>query len=146
MDTGAGASPDNPSAAFMRAGLELARTGGMDAVLESIERFIPDDEDGRRTRDHLRHNYPAMDAAAFTALGEELLTHASILDQLAALVVPTTVIVGEHDKGLRSASDDLAATIPGAVLEVIAHAAHSPQVEAREAWLEAVGRHLDRVD
>ncbi len=144
MDTGAGASADNPSAGFMRAGFGLAREGGMARVLETLERFIPDDEGGKQTREQLAHNYAAMDVAAFLALGEELLTHPSILDRLGALTVPTTVLVGEHDTGLRRASDDLAATIPGAVLGVIADSAHSPQIEARDAWLDAVRRHFVR--
>ena len=144
MDTGAAASPDSPSAGFMRAGFDIARDGGMAAVLASLERFLPDDEEGAQTRAQLRHNYASMDVAAFVALGEELLTHESVLDQLASLAVPTTVIVGEHDNGLRGPSYDLAMTIPGAELEVIADAAHSPQIEARDAWLAAVGRHLDR--
>ena len=53
-------------------------------------------------------------------------------------------MVGEDDTGLRGASDDLAATIPGAVLEVIAGAAHSPQAEAPETWLRVVTDHLAR--
>ena len=143
MDTGAAASPETPFAASMRGGLDLAREGGVAAVLATLEGFLPDDEDGRRTRAQLQHNYAGLDLAGFLALGEELLTHESVLDQLASLVVPTTVIAGEHD-GLLEPCHDLARTIPGAELEVIPHAGHSPQIEGREAWLAAVGRHLDR--
>jgi len=56
----------------------------------------------------------------------------------------TTVLVGQHDDRLRDASDDLAAAIPGAVLVVIPDAAHSPQFENRQAWLDAVEAHLAR--
>jgi 3-oxoadipate enol-lactonase len=86
-----------------------------------------------------------MDTVAFTELGEELLTYPSILDQLAGLGIPTTVIVGVNDHGLRGPADDLASTIPGAELALIADAAHSPQDENRDAWLAAVERHLARV-
>ena len=48
-----------------------------------------------------------MDPVAFTELGEELLTYPSILEQLATLDLPTTVIVGENDNGLRAAADAL---------------------------------------
>jgi pimeloyl-ACP methyl ester carboxylesterase len=85
-----------------------------------------------------------MDPVAFTTLGAELLSHRSVLDRLAGLAVPTTVLVGEHDTGLRGAADDLTATIPGAHLVVIPDAAHSPQVENRTAWLEAMHSHLTR--
>jgi pimeloyl-ACP methyl ester carboxylesterase len=85
-----------------------------------------------------------MDPVAFTELGEELLTYPSVLDRLATLDIPTTVIVGEKDAGLRPAADALAATIPGAAIVVVPGAAHSPQDENRDAWLTAVEAHLAR--
>jgi pimeloyl-ACP methyl ester carboxylesterase len=87
-----------------------------------------------------------MDPVAFTELGDELITYPSILDQLAGLEIPTTVLVGVNDHALRGAADDLASTIPGAELAVIPDAAHSPQEENRDAWLAAVEHHLSRVD
>jgi pimeloyl-ACP methyl ester carboxylesterase len=143
MDTGAEATPSE-AAAFMRGGMELARQGGMAAVYAAIDPYLGEGEAADATRARMRASYDAMDPVAFCELGEELLTHESVLPQLAALDLPTTVLVGEHDTGLRGASDDLAATIPGAVLEVIAGAAHSPQLEAREAWLAVVQGHLAR--
>jgi pimeloyl-ACP methyl ester carboxylesterase len=138
MDTAAGASPGEGEG-FMRGGIELARTGGTAAVLESIARFLPEGE-----RAHVERNLGAMDGAAFVAPGEELLSYPSVLPDLGGLDVPTTVIVGEHDTGLRRGADDLAATIPGAVLEVIAEAGHSTQTDQPEAWLAAVAGHLAR--
>lgn len=38
--------------------------------------------------------------------------------------------------------DDLAATIPGAVFELIPDAGHSPQLENRPEWVLAVQAHL----
>jgi pimeloyl-ACP methyl ester carboxylesterase len=144
MDTGAAASPEGPQHAWMRAGFELSREGGMAAVFEVIAPFLGEGDAGDQARAEVRAKYDRMDPVAFRALGEELLAHPSVLDRLATLTVPTTVIVGEHDTGLRPESDALAATIPGAVLVVIPDAAHSPQVENREAWLEAVIAHLQR--
>lgn len=140
MDTGAGASQEPTAAGFMRAGIERARTDGLAAVYEQLATFLPDDG----SREVVRANFEHMDPVAFCTLGEELLTHPSMLDRLASLEVPTTVLVGEHDAGLRGAADDLAATIPRAALVVIPDAAHSPQVENRAAWLEAVLAHLRR--
>ena len=144
MDTGAQASSDNGSHKMMRGGFTTAREHGMGAVAESIAPFLGVGEAGDRAREYLRRNYARMDLEAFTTLGEELLTHASVLPQLAGLDLPTTVLVGEDDTALRGASDDLAATIPGAVLEVIAGAGHSPQADQPEAWLRVVTDHLAR--
>jgi 2-succinyl-6-hydroxy-2,4-cyclohexadiene-1-carboxylate synthase len=144
MDTGAAASPEGPQQAWMRAGFELSREGGMTAVYEVIAPFLGEGEAGERARAEVRAKYDQVDPVAFRALGEELLVHPSVLDRLATLAVPTTVLVGEHDTGLRPESDALAATIPGAVLVVIPDAAHSPQAENRSAWLAAVFEHLER--
>ena len=100
--------------------------------------FLGVGEAGDRARAYLRRNYARMDVEAFTTLGEELLTHESVLPQLESLALPTTVVVGENDTGLRGASVDLAATIRGAVLEVIVDAGHSPQADQPEAWLRVI--------
>jgi pimeloyl-ACP methyl ester carboxylesterase len=141
MDTAGAASPEGPASGFMRAGLDLARDGGMLAVYDAIAPYLGEGADGDTARADLRRKYERMDPVAFTTLGEELQTHASVLDRLARLDLPTTVMVGEMD-GLRGEADDLAATIPGAVLQVIPGAAHSPQVENRKAWLDVVNEHL----
>jgi pimeloyl-ACP methyl ester carboxylesterase len=141
MDTGAAATAEGPSHQLMRAGLALAQERGMLAVYDTIAPFMGEGEAGDRARTDLRGKYERMDPVAFVTLGDELLTHASVLDRLAGLDLPTTVVVGEHD-GLRTEADDLAATIPGSVLHVIPDAAHSPQVENREAWMKVVQEHL----
>jgi pimeloyl-ACP methyl ester carboxylesterase len=143
MDTAAEASPDGPSHGFMRAGFTLAQEGGMLAVFDAIAPYLGEGPGGDIARADLRCKYERMDPVAFVTLGEELLTHASALDRLAGLDLPTTVMVGELD-GLRPGADDLAATIPGAVLHVIPDAAHSPQLENRRAWLDVVHDHLSR--
>lgn len=140
MDTAARAAavgPDNP----MRAGVEYVRaTGDLMGLFAMFADTLPTDE-----RDRLQRSWAAMDPVAFVALGDQLLSHDDgILARLATVSVPTTVIVGEHDTGLRQGADDLAATIPGAQLVVIPDAAHSPQREQREAWLAAVAAHLAR--
>jgi pimeloyl-ACP methyl ester carboxylesterase len=143
MDTAAGAAAGN--ADMMRAGIEMVRTQGTSALFELIQGFLGEGETADAQRARMKTKLGQMDPVAFTELGEELLTYPSILDQLAGLRIPTTVIVGVNDHGLRSAADDLAATIPGAELVVIPDAAHSPQDENRAAWLAAVEHHLTRV-
>lgn len=140
MDTGAAASSDTGTHAFLRGGFDAARDHGLMAVHEAISRAIPEHE-----RPRVRRCWEQLDLEAFTTLGEELLVHESVLPQLAGLDLPTTVLVGADDTGLRASSDDLAATIPGADLVVIADAGHSPQSDQPEAWLAAVEAHLGRL-
>lgn len=140
MDTAAraaGDGPDNP----MRAGIEYVRsTGDLMGLLGSFSAMLPAD-----VRSELERSWSVMDPVAFVALGDALLTHDDgLLERLAALSTPTTVIVGEHDTGLRQGADDLAATIRGAHLVVIPGAGHSPQQENRGAWLSAMRAHLAR--
>jgi pimeloyl-ACP methyl ester carboxylesterase len=142
MDTAAGAMAG--ASDFMRAGIELVRTQGTGALFEVIQGFLGTGERADVMRARQRTKLEQMDPVAFTELAEELLTYPSVLDQLATLDIPTTVVVGENDTGLRPAADALAATIPGAVLVVVPDAAHSPQDENRDAWLAAVEGHLAR--
>jgi len=144
MDTAAGSATGN--AEMMRAGIEMVRTQGTSALFELIQGFLGEGEVADVQRARMRTKLAQMDPVAFTELGEELLTYPSVLDRLAGLEIPTTVLVGVDDHGLRGAADDLAATIPGAELVVIPDAAHSPQDENRDAWLAAVEHHLTRVD
>ena len=138
MDTGARPSGDGVSG-WMQAGIDVVRRDGLAALTERILPFLPEDQ-----RERVRWSNECMDPVAFVALAEELFTYPSMLDDLASLTVPTTVIVGEDDTGLRAAADDLAATIPGAVFELIPAAGHPPQLENRAAWLHAVQAHLAR--
>ncbi|MFU8815614.1 MAG: alpha/beta fold hydrolase [Pseudomonadales bacterium] len=86
-----------------------------------------------------------MDPIAFHALGMELSGVDGVSDQLHALALPTTIIVGEADDPFIGPSRLMAEAIKGAVLEIIEDAAHSPQYENRDAWQAAIDRHLGRV-
>lgn len=146
MDTGA--SPTPGADAWMQPLLDLVATGGLPAYYEAAKDVVFPGEPTEETaaaRAAFKWTLDVMDPAAFLALGKELTGYAPFLDQLAALSTPTTVLVGENDVGLRGASDDLVRAIPGAVLEVIPGAAHSPHVENRSGWYAAVARHFARV-
>ena len=67
-----------------------------------------------------------------------------MVERLGEISCPTTVIVGEHDTGLRGAADVFAEHVPGAELVVIAGAGHSPQEDQPQAWIDAVQGHLAR--
>jgi pimeloyl-ACP methyl ester carboxylesterase len=129
-----------------------AREKGMTAVAElflsyvdqapGADKLTPERRDDLRGR--IRHKLTNMDVEALDRLGRGIGEFESMLDGLATLSMPVTVIVGEHDAGLREPADLLAKTIPGAVLEVIPAAGHSPQEDNAAAWLSAVRGHLSR--
>jgi pimeloyl-ACP methyl ester carboxylesterase len=64
------------------------------------------------------------------------------LDSLAAIRVPTLVLVGEQDAPYIKASENIAKTIPGAELAVLPDAGHSPQFENEDAWWDALSSFL----
>ena len=92
--------------------------------------------------ERLRVKLEALDPAVHDVLLRELVEQVPVTDRLAEIRCPTLVVVGEQDEGLRAPSDELAAGIPDAKLVVVPDAHHSPQIEATEAWLEAIEGHL----
>jgi pimeloyl-ACP methyl ester carboxylesterase len=146
MDTGAAPSgSDDPSTGFMRLGIDVARTQGMQPLFDMINGAIPDTDEFAALREQLRHDLLAMDPLAFAAFGTELLEYPSFVASLGSIAAPTTVLVGESDSGLRGAAEVIAGTIPNAVLSVIPNAAHNPHQENTLGWLEAVGAHFQRL-
>jgi len=59
---------------------------------------------------------------------------ARVLESLPEIAVPTLVVVGERDQPFLAGSRYMAEKIPGAKLEVIANAAHSPNAEQPEVF------------
>jgi len=74
----------------------------------------------------------------FLTMTRALFDQPDRLAGLADLRAPTLVIVGEQDESFIGPSERMAAGIPGARLEVIADAGHSPQFENPSAWFAAV--------
>ena len=146
MDTAA-----EPAGAIPRSWIDhvltMARDQGMGAVAEMMANAMAHMPTAPRAEvlDRLRYKITNMDVEAFAAFAEELNGYPSMLAELAALTLPVTVIVGENDTGLRAGADELAATIPGAELVVVAGAGHSPQEDEPAAWIDAVRSHLARV-
>ena len=65
-----------------------------------------------------------------------------VIESLPEIRVPTLVIVGEDDKPFLSGSKYMAEKIPGAKLEVIPGAGHSPQESHPETVLRALAPYL----
>ena len=139
---------------------DLARTKGMAGVLE-LMRSLPGESltgeaaSAARVK-ATRPGYeafgdrkmlaasPAMYAAMLATITGQV-EAVDRLDLLAAVSVPTLVLVGEEDRPFVNASKRMAATIPGAQLVVIPDAAHSPQFENPDAWWEAMTAFLASV-
>lgn len=151
MDTGHGLVEDVPRDLAALA-LEVVRTEGVERLMEltaQLDTREPAPAEARVRAERpgyvafgerkLRACAPAM----YAAMATELLDAPDRLEALATLDVRTLVVVGEEDTGFLDASRRLAATIPGALLEVIPDAAHSPQFENPDRWWRVVSRFLD---
>ena len=80
----------------------------------------------------------AASPVMFAAMVPAMLDAGERLGALRRLDLPTLVLVGEQDEAFLESSRRMAAAIPGARLEVVAGAGHSPQHERPEAWRAAV--------
>jgi len=80
---------------------------------------------------------PAAHAATCRALGA-----LDLLDELQAIAAPTLVVVGSDDTGTPvGMSEEIAARVPGARLEIVPGARHMALIENEPVW-EAVLDHL----
>jgi pimeloyl-ACP methyl ester carboxylesterase len=156
MDTAARA-PDLPIDPF-RLAARVVREAGLATLAELLRRRGPDDP--LRTAADRRleaawgegywnewrlPNFGAMDPAAYEALGESIFAQERLDARLAALDLPTLVMVGEGDEAFLAPADELCAAIPRARRVTIADAGHQPQLENPSEWLAAIRAHLARV-
>ena len=150
MDTSATALDVPKGALGMTA--TILQEGGPSALLEMMKAapstpevqngidYLGEEEHWGRIAEKLEQ----MDQAAYISLAEVLDDLPDITPTLAAIMVPTTVIIGAADAPFIESSRAMAATIPGACLEIIADASHCPQYENAEAWRDVIDRHLAR--
>lgn len=141
------AEPLKLPSAWIDGVLSNGREKGMAAVAEVMAGFtesssVAPEVDRPRIAARNRHKLSNMDIEAFAALAEQLQTFPGLLERLPAVDCKTTVIVGEHDGPLRDSAEAIAKAISGADLVVIDGAAHCPQEERREPWLDTVRHHL----
>lgn len=91
-----------------------------------------------------RERLSAMSVDAFIGAWNGLRAWPGTADRLGNIKTRTMVIYGDLDNPLLiESSKHMAAAIPGATLEVIPQAAHSPQYERPELFNAALRRHLD---
>jgi pimeloyl-ACP methyl ester carboxylesterase len=120
--------------------LELMKAGPATPEVQNGIDYLGEEEHWNRIGEKLAQ----MDQAAYICLADILDDLPDITPTLAAIEVPTTVIVGAADAPFIESSRAMAATIPHARLEIITDASHCPQYENAEAWREVIGRHLAR--
>ncbi len=124
-------------------GLEVARE--MNKTVEGEEREVVDGIHGPEFfAEDEEWRYQNLDVYAVSRLGPITFRHDSVLDQVGAITVPTTVIVGSEDGGFFTPSERLAEAISDAELHVIDGAFHSPQQTHTAQWLDILERHFDR--
>lgn len=153
MDTAAGPIPGfDPE--LMEAAAEVGFTRGKDALKELLD-LAPVLETPAYLRTLTqRPGYQEFverkwDDLSEIMWGEMAVAMARQPDDFAALVaavhVPTLVIVGEQDAPFVGPCRDMAVAIEGAQLAVIPDAGHSPQFENPDAWIDALSRFLASV-
>ena len=147
MDTHHGPIPIDAELAGQA--VQLAREAGMAVLAEALIARSGEGPLETPAAARLRRERPELDEVnerklrgcagpMYAAMVTEMLSQEDRLDALRGLSVPTLVLVGEQDRPLVGASKRMAEAIPGARLEIIADAGHSPQVEAPEAWAAVV--------
>ena len=154
MDTSS-APPPEGRREIMEAGAKLALAAGMSALFNVMKSAGMGDRPPSMKKAEaevgteaywarIQRKIEAMDPHAFSNFIGALHDHEPVTERLGEIRCPTTVIVGVEDLPFVGASRVMAEKIPDAELVVIEDAAHSPQIENREPWLEAVAGHLAR--
>ncbi|HYM16646.1 MAG TPA: alpha/beta fold hydrolase [Dehalococcoidia bacterium] len=131
-------------AAYIAQRQKLAEERGMAAVAEQPSPLPPPPHMPPEREEEMRRRLAAMPVDGFIGAWQALATWRGTTDRAAAIATPTMVIYGELDAGLIDGARYLAETIPGAVLEVVPEAGHSPQYERPELFNAALRRHLER--
>jgi pimeloyl-ACP methyl ester carboxylesterase len=150
MDTSPGPVP-GIDGEILELGAEIATNDGMAELKRVMDAFQPLDTPAYQRvlaerPDYKEFNdrkWESLSAVMWATLARAIRDQPDQLADLAALSVPTLVMVGEQDEPFLVPSRRTAATIPGAQLVVIPDAGHSPQFENPAAWRETLVRFLD---
>lgn len=93
----------------------------------------------------LERSVSMMDPAAFVAFGAHLNSHDDLRPLVRSIELPTTIMVGEFEVArLREGAEALRDAIPHAAFVEIEGAGHSPNIEQRTRFDEALLTHLSR--
>ncbi len=137
--------PSNETMANFRAErFRAAEEEGMEAAA-AIPYPVPEPPFMPEERlEETRERLAAMSVDAFIGAWNALRSWPGTADRLSEIKARTMVIYGDLDyPPLIESAKHMAATIPGATLEVVPQAAHSPQYERPELFNAALRRHLE---
>jgi len=143
MSTSASTFPDDPWA-YVSTVTDQLRIRGMDFLDENPYHEPGDWRLSNGALRMRRANRDALDVEAFIGPAQELSCAPSVLENLASVRIPITLMVGRRDR-IRTGSKEIAKAIPSARLHQIRRAYHSPQLSNPAHFREHVEDHLDRV-
>ncbi len=123
---------------------KMAQDEGMAAVAAVPSPIAPPPHMPAERTAETNERLARMSVDAFIGAWDALQYWPGTEDRIGKLGVPTMVIYGDLDGPLVDTAKWLAANIPGAVLEIVPEAAHSPQYERPEIFNAALRRHLTR--
>jgi pimeloyl-ACP methyl ester carboxylesterase len=132
FDTGPGYRKDEPRAgwnALAERAAQAFETRGLDALGRSAEVRLS--------------THRSATGLALAARGMMAQRDARVIDSLAAIDVPTLVLVGQDDTQFLAPADYMAAKIPGATKVVVPGAGHAANIDQPEAFNRAVREFLD---
>ncbi|MEX2246996.1 MAG: alpha/beta hydrolase [Dehalococcoidia bacterium] len=135
--------PDDVASKVMAHSHRVAEAEGMGAVAELHAKWPAHPNVPAERREEQKARLARMSVDGFVGAWGALATWEGTANRARGIAVSTLVICGEHDPLMASAKF-FAAEIPGAVLAVIAGAAHAPQQEYPEAFNLALRGHLSR--
>lgn len=131
--------------AFITALHERAEREGMAAVAAMPSPVAPPPHKTPERAAYEKERLARMSVDAYIGAWRALETWEGTRERAGQIASPTMVIYGALEpEPMAQASQWLAANIAGAVLEVVAEAAHSPQDERPAEFNAALRRHLDR--
>ena len=139
---GSAGGASGPEREDLSADMEALRAahenGGMDAVFDHLVASGKRPEAAQTTsarRALLRREFARTSFEGYEFGALALRTRRETLNDLARLTCPALIVRGEHESpALTRVANDLRETIPGARLEVIPGAGHSPQFETPDAF------------
>jgi 3-oxoadipate enol-lactonase len=146
-DTGPGfgsRSRDDGYARYTAMRNRMADEQGMEAVAGIPSMFPSAPYATIERREEERRRLASMSPDGFVGASMCLREWPGTRDRISKVATSTLVICGELDTFLLPGSRQLAERIPGATLEIIPQAAHSPQYERPDLFNAALRAHLER--
>ncbi len=128
--------------------IEIARQGDMEAVFEEQLRLnlVPPEIVSRPEILQIRREQFRMVAPeAYIYLWQAMAERRPLLEDLAAICIPTLIVCGEKDEPFLAPSRAMHQRIAGSQLAIIAGSGHTPQIEQPKEFNDVLARFLASV-